>query len=519
MSDASGSVIWHNQRWYEYTGAAPEQNVRWNSPEVHDPRIFPKVLDLQKQTLETGSPFEMEFPLRGRDGAFRWFLTRIIPSHDDDGRILQWFGTATDVTELKRMRDEHEFLLKREQEARTTAELLNRVGPTLLRQLQPDRLMQSVVDMAAALIGAETGSFFRNVADESGIRYTLHNCTGAPAEDFVDFSATFEIHSVVRVDDITRAPAKHQQYPGMPGGRAIRSYLAAPVMARSGDLMGELFFGNTRPGWFTEQHASIVTGIAAQTAIAMDNARLFEESQWVQNELKRSNEELRRANGDLETFAWSASHDLQEPLRNIAISAQLLERAEGARLGAEARGFLDDVLQGAVRMRELIEDLLAYTQATKFAKGPLPRVNAASVLDRVKENLRKCMENSGATIVAGELPWVCIHEIHLEQLFQNLIGNALKYRGKEPPLVRVSGKREQGWWVISVADNGIGIEPQYLDQIFGLFKRLHTRRQYSGSGIGLAICKRIVEQYGGRIWVESSAPGAGSVFCFAVPDR
>jgi light-regulated signal transduction histidine kinase (bacteriophytochrome) len=137
----------------------------------------------------------------------------------------------------------------------------------------------------------------------------------------------------------------------------------------------------------------------------------------------------------------------------------------------------------------------------------------------VCQNLKTVIDESAAVITAGQLPVISIHEFHLAQLLQNLIGNALKYRSGEVPHVDVSAKRQQGWWVFSVADNGIGIEAQYADQIFGLFKRLHCREDYPGSGVGLAICQRIVEQYGGRIWLEKSEPGAGSVFSFAVPER
>ena len=163
----------------------------------------------------------------------------------------------------------------------------------------------------------------------------------------------------------------------MPKGHLpVRSYLAAPVVSRSGEVLGGLFFGHSTPGKFTEQHEAILTGVAAQAAIAMDNARLFEQAQWIQNELRRSNEELRRANQDLETFAYSASHDLQEPLRTVALSAQLLERHSGERLDAHAQEFLGAMVHGADRMKTLIRDVLTYATATKYAEGPLQSVDS-----------------------------------------------------------------------------------------------------------------------------------------------
>jgi light-regulated signal transduction histidine kinase (bacteriophytochrome) len=306
----------------------------------------------------------------------------------------------------------------------------------------------------------------------------------------------------------------------MPKGHLpVRSYLAAPVTSRSGEVLGGLFFGHSTPGKFTERHEAILTGVAAQAAIAMDNARLFEQAQWTQEELKRSNEELRRANPDLETFAYSASHDLQEPLRTIVISAQFLERRYGPQLQGDVSQFLAEVVQGAQRMENLIRDILAYATATKYPEGPPPSVDSGKVLATVLETLKGPIQQAGATITSGPLPVVSVHESRLAQLFQNLISNAIKYRNEAVPRVHISAVERDGWSVFSVADNGIGIDRKFADHIFGLFKRLHNRQEYPGSGIGLAICQRIVEQYGGRIWLENSTPGVGSTFCFSFPTR
>jgi light-regulated signal transduction histidine kinase (bacteriophytochrome) len=218
-------------------------------------------------------------------------------------------------------------------------------------------------------------------------------------------------------------------------------------------------------------------------------------------------------------FAYSASHDLQEPLRNIAISAQLLERAGDGRLDAEARSFLEDILQGARRMDNLVQDLLAYTTAARHAEGPAPAVDSGAVLQGVLESLKEQIEQTGASVSAEKLPVVPMHEGRLAQLLQNLIGNALKYRSAERPRIHISAVERDRWQVFSVTDNGIGIDPRYAVQIFGLFRRLHSREQYPGSGIGLAICQRIAEQYGGRVWLEKSAPGQGATFCFSVPAK
>jgi signal transduction histidine kinase len=396
-------------------------------------------------------------------------------------------------SQLRGRNPSDEDRLADEQQARETAELLNRVGLVLVRELDQEKVIQSVTDIATKLVGAEFGSF---------VQYG-----GLPKDVFTGLP--MPRNGTVRSGDITHDNPQS----------ALRSYLAAPVVSRSGELLGGLFFGHSAPGRFTERHEALIGGVAGQAGVAIDNARLFEQARWVQNELKRANEDLRRANRDLETFSYSASHDLQEPLRNVALGAQLLQLNAGNKLDPEQTQFLDSILQGARRMEALVQALLTYTQAIRHADGPVPSVSAEKVLAEVVESLKYRIEECGAKVTAAPLPVLTIHEVHLTQLFQNLISNALKYRQPEAPSIHFSAIQEDGWTVLSVADNGIGLELKYADQIFSLFKRLHSRDDYPGSGIGLAICQRIVEQYGGRIWLEKSAPGAGSTFCISIPDR
>ena len=469
---------------------------------------------------------------RRKDGTIIDVALTVSPVCDAAGEIIGASKIARDITAQKRFEQERALLFSREKEARRVAELLNQVAPNLLAaQLDLGKLVQEVTDIATALVEAEVGAFFHNVADEtsgSRGRYTL---SGLSPEAFAsctlpghtDFSGpAFRGKLVYRCDDATQDPHNAEDHPhsGIREGRVcIRSYLAAPVIDRSGEVLGGLFLGHTEPGKFTAAHEAIIVGIAAQASIALDNARLFERSQWTQTELKRSNEELRRANQDLETFAYSASHDLQEPLRTISISAQIIERNCRDRLNGDDATFLQNILTASNRMIVLIEDLLKYARATKYEEGSTPNVDSARVLANVLESLRGTIEEAGATVTATKLPIVVIHESRLAQLFQNLISNAIKYRGKEVSRVHVAAEERDGWCTFSVADNGIGIEPQYADRIFGLFKRLHGRDEYPGSGIGLAICQRVVEQYGGRIWLERSTPGEGSAFCFSLPSR
>ncbi|HXR77019.1 MAG TPA: PAS domain S-box protein [Bryobacteraceae bacterium] len=234
------------------------------------------------------------------------------------------------------------------------------------------------------------------------------------------------------------------------------------------------------------------------------------------DEQKRVEDQLRRANRDLEQFAFSASHDLQEPLRSVKIYSELLAKRHSDKLDSDALTFLTFLRNGATRMETLVCDLLSYTQATTF-DGPDELVDAREVLKTTLENLRGAIEDSSAEITADPLPSLPVARTHLQQLFQNLIGNAIKYRSPErPPAIHLRAERQNEYWIFSVTDNGIGIDPEYKEKIFGLFKRLHSSDEYSGTGIGLAICQRIVDRYQGRIWVESEL-GRGSTFRFTLP--
>ncbi len=233
-------------------------------------------------------------------------------------------------------------------------------------------------------------------------------------------------------------------------------------------------------------------------------------------ELTRQAEELGRSNADLEQFAYSASHDLQEPLRNISIYSEWLKNRYRGKLDGDADQFIDILTEGSQRMIAMVRDLLAYAEAAKSAREPDETADANVALASAIHDLRATILDTQAIITHDPLPKVSMSELRLHQVFQNLLANAIKYRGEEPPRVHVSATVSNQYHLFSVKDSGIGIEPEYHTQIFGIFKRLHGRERYGGSGIGLALCKRIVERQGGRIWVESDL-NQGSTFFFTVP--
>lgn len=234
-----------------------------------------------------------------------------------------------------------------------------------------------------------------------------------------------------------------------------------------------------------------------------------------EQKLKQIMDDLFRSNSELEHFAFIASHDLQEPLRMISSYVQLLARRYKDKLDSDAEDFIAFAQDGAVRMQKMINDLLVYSRVGTRGKSFMP-TSCEDILDQALKNLQIAIKESHAAITHDPLPTVMADSSQFTQLFQNLIGNALKFRGDKTPKVHISAVGQNREWIFSMQDNGIGIETENLERIFLIFQRLHTRKQYTGTGIGLAVCKKIVERHGGRIWVESK-PGKGSKFCFTVP--
>ena len=247
-------------------------------------------------------------------------------------------------------------------------------------------------------------------------------------------------------------------------------------------------------------------------------AELIRTNERLQAEItdrRRTAEELARSNADLQKFVYVASHDLQEPLRMVASYLQLLERRYKGRLDDDADDFINYAVDGAIRVQRLINDLLTYSHVSMRSKD-FELTDSEAVLEHNLSNLQMAIEESEAVVTHDPLPTVMADSTQLRQLLQNLISNAIKFHNEKPPRVHISARQEEGEWIFSVRDNGIGIDPDYRERIFVIFQRLHGVGEFTGTGIGLALCKKIVERHGGRIWVESQ-PGDGSTFYFTIP--
>ncbi len=292
-------------------------------------------------------------------------------------------------------------------------------------------------------------------------------------------------------------------------GQGLVSYLGMPLVAK-GEAVGDLVLLTREEHHFINEEIEFLSTLTGPAAIAIQNSQLYEQ-------IRRQAADLERSNTELEQFAYLASHDLQEPLRMITGYTTLLAKRYKGKLDQDADDFIGYAVDGAQRMHRLIQDLLTLSRVETRGKEFAP-TDCEAVLNDTLVNLEAAIQDSGATVTHDALPKVIADSGQLVQVFQNLIGNAIKYRDSRAPLIHVSCQLRAKEWLFSVKDNGIGIDPKNAERIFVMFQRLHTRREYPGTGIGLALCKKIIERHGGKIWVESQE-GEGATFYFTLPNR
>lgn len=528
-AEADGHIFWYNQRWYDYTGTTLEEMLGWGWEKVHHPDHLPRVVDKWKAALAKGDPWEDTFPLRGVDGKYRWFLSRAFPMRDAQGKITRWFGTNTDIEDVRQAED----ALK--DEARVL-ELLNKSGTSIASNLDLETLVQTVTDTATEVIGAKFGAFFYNLIDDQGESLLLFTLSGLPRSAFEKFglprntpifNPTFKGEGVVRSGDITKDPRYGQMAPdhGMPKGHPpVRSYLAVSVISRSGQPIGGLFFGHPEPNVFTERSERIIVGIAAQAAIAIDNAQLYKARKKAEDELRVAHEELElrvvertaklsEAVAQMEEFSYTVSHDLRAPLRGMqAYSKVLLEELSEmlAVTKPEAIDYLKRIANNATRLDKMVLDVLTFSRVARD-ELKLERVNLDKLVRELVENYPS-MRAPKAEINIEPLADVLGHDPSLTQVISNLLTNAVKFvvPGTVPKIRIWSeplGQEVRIW----IEDNGIGIDPKYHHRLFRMFERIHPDPNYEGTGVGLAIVRKAAERMNGTVGVESDGQG-GSKF-------
>ena len=343
----------------------------------------------------------------------------------------------------------------------------------------------------------------RGVGQVSPLRGTL-------SEEVCRHRRAIKYHSTSKNETLKRFHGLSREY-----GIGLRSFLSVPLIYGD-EVIGILNFRSLNRDAYTDHDAEVGGLIAAQIAGAIANSRLHAETVERDIMLQQQAEELVRSNADLEQFAYAASHDLQEPLRVIAGYVHLLEERYADQLDQDARDFIGFTVDATHRMRTLINDLLEYSRVESHG-NPFENVDCNSALSEAMADLEVSIAESEARITYDPLPEVYGDPVQIAHILENLIANAIKFRKEdELPAIHVSSRRDDEDWQISVRDNGIGIRPRYHDRIFGMFKRAHKRSKYPGTGIGLALCSKMVERHGGRMWVESQV-GQGSTFHFTIP--
>jgi len=392
-------------------------------------------------------------------------------------------------------------------------------------QQQADIIELSFDAIIVGQLDGDVESWNRGAEELYG--YSEYEAIGKPIYDLLnsEFPETWpNVSSKLRKDGIWEGEIKHHTKNGK---QVIVSSRIQTIIIKDGSIKLLETNRDITKRKHAEEH--IIKLLEEEQQLTEELSATNEELQATSEELQSSNEELMRAqnnlsdmviklkisNKELEQFAYVASHDLQEPLRMVSSFTQLLERRYQGRLDDDADDYIGFIVEGAKRMKALIDDLLAYSRLNTNIREFEP-ILMEVVLDDVLLNLKASIKENNAQITFNSLPTIKGDHIQINQLLQNLIGNAIKFHGKEDPKIHISALEFGGEWLFSVHDNGIGIDPNHQEQIFSIFKRLHTRKQYEGTGIGLSICKRIVEAHGGRIWVESQK-GEGSTFYFTLP--
>lgn len=465
IADAEGYLTWYNDRWFEYTGTTFEQMKGWGWESVHSPEMLPLVLENWQYSIHTGIPFEMIFPLKGVDGIFREFLTRVIPVKNSEDKVLQWFGTNTDISEIRKIEKE---------------------------------LQQSREKLTMALENGNTGIWEWNL--ETGKVYLDERVEKMFMLEPGSFGGSFgDIENLVIEEDLDYVRKAVQ--------KSIENDLPMETLFRIGTLYGDTKYISAKALLKRDKDGTPVS----MTGVAFDVTQMKKNTDQL---LLKLNEELLRSNKELEQFAYVASHDLQEPLRMISSFTQLLSKRYSGQLDETAHEYIHYAVDGANRMYNLIQGLLAYSRIHTRGKD-FTEVNMEKVMDQVKNNIRMQISEKQAEITVDQLPTIVADEAQMIQLMQNLLTNAIKF-SKEKPKVHISSKTENEHYIFSIEDNGIGIEPQYFQRIFQIFQRLLPKEQYEGTGIGLSICKRIIERHEGKIWVDSEL-GKGSTFYFTIP--
>ncbi|MEJ7626465.1 MAG: PAS domain-containing protein [Ferruginibacter sp.] len=495
MADAEGWIFWYNKKWYDYTGTTPEEMQGWGWKSVHDPTELPSVLSKWQESIKNAQPFEMVFPIKGADGNFRKFLTRVLPVHDKKGTLVQWFGSNTDIS----------YQIKIEQALKESEQ----------------NLRNTILQAPVAMCMFKEPDHVVKLANER-----MFELWGKPAEDVMN-KPIFE----------GLPEAKNQGFEELLDGvyNTGQNFSAQDVpvnLPRNNRL--EKVYVNFVYQAYRESNGTI-SGILAVaidvTAQVVARQKIEEVVKERTKELENANNDLQKSNAELAQFAYIASHDLQEPLRKIATFAQMLQSSIGNNIDEKSKKYLEKINSSTSRMTNLIRDVLAYSELVK-ENEIFTEVDLNSVIKNIEADYDLLIEQKEATINFVDLPVVEAIPLQITQLFGNLLGNALKFtRSDIKPVITISVSKisreelenthlspELTYYKIKFQDNGIGFKKEYADRIFHIFQRLHRKSDYEGTGIGLAMCKKIAVNHHGELNAIGSSE-EGAVFNVILPAK
>lgn len=590
MADANGWIFWYNRRWYEYTGTTPEDMEGWGWQSVHDPVHLPLVVERWQNSINTGKPFEMVFPLKSAKGEFRQFLTRVIPIRNKEGMVIRWVGTNTDIHEQKKAEEEFKALADQSPMIVFTVEpddqatisyfnktWLNYTGQTLEEAL--GRAWDGIVhpDDVPQVLEIYTDAF------KNQKPYTLHNVRvkrhngeyrffafkGNPRfDDQGNFKGFVGVGFDVHEQKLAEAALKESSakfkillqtlpqitWTNLPNGevnfyndnwynytgltfeeskgykwQAVIHPDDLPKMAKDFEhslKTGEVFVSEHREKRYDGEYrwhlsrANPIKNEQGEITLWVGTATDIHEQKTIEEKLAKlvseRTKQLERSNDDLQQFAHVASHDLKEPLRKIKIFTSRVQEEFKNEIPAQANEFLNKINGASSRMQAMIDGVLSFSSVNS-SEQKVEVVDLNAIILNAESDLEILISQKKATIKASTLPKPEGSSVLLYQLFYNLINNALKFSSpKRPPVITISAQQKGQFVEIKVSDNGIGFEAVYDHRIFETFVRLHSKDTYEGTGLGLALCKKIAERHGGKITAEGEVD-KGATFIITLP--
>ncbi|HML04710.1 MAG TPA: ATP-binding protein, partial [Methanobacterium sp.] len=510
--DVESDIFTFDDHFYKLYGTtSEEEGGRQMTSKEYAKKFLPPeeshlVAEETKKALETDDPDyygQIEHTIIRANGEKRFIIVSYGIMKDDKGRTIKTYGANQDITERKKAEKEIK-------ERSRKIYVLNKIMTTANRSDDVKSLFKGVLELSMELMNFESGGIY--LIDEDIKTAKLMFAKGIQ-QDFINLMGKIKIdefpYSQVLEDGKSLFTERYDvEYPEISRYWNLKSAVSVPIYSNE-KIVGAFNLASQERHSFTEEEKRLIN------AIGREIGNIYSKLLYQEN-LKNLVKELKRSNEELEQFAYITSHDLQEPLRTIASFTQLLEMRYKGKFDSDADEFMGYMVDASIRMKEMIQGLLNYSQIGK--DGNFKSLSLENILNEALSNLKLTIDENNATITHDKLPSVIGDSKLLAQLFQNLISNAIKFRKKnEPPKIHVSATRkgEKNKYLITVEDNGIGIDHQYADRIFKVFKRLHTFDEYEGAGIGLAISKRIVEAHGGQIWVKSEL-NKGSKFYFTI---